>query len=326
MPPLVSIIIPAYNAAKHIRDTIDSALSQVHQPIEILVVDDGSTDNTLEVINRYFPDRVTVFRQENKGAAAARNMGVANSNGKYVQFLDADDLLPPTKISDQVKRIEDEDEDALVGCLWQRFTGSSENRMGTILPFANNTVEEYNKEEWLISRPMMLVHCWLVSRSLLTKTGLWNEYLTLNDDGEYFYRVVSHCTKIIITGNIVLYRSGNTESLSRRQDRNAMTSWVNSARVYKQIIQSIATPEAYESSDRLFFLIHFWCLNKFEDLSTACKRELHNDKRYELNIRLVDELAPIMGLRIAKLIFQLDFWARNNRALRKLLGYGLRQG
>ena len=98
--PLVSVIMAAYNAAEHIGEALESVLAQDWQPLEVVVVDDGSSDDTAAVVARY-PDVVYV-RQDNKGPSAARNAAVEHSSGDFVANFDSDDLLPTTRVSDQV--------------------------------------------------------------------------------------------------------------------------------------------------------------------------------------------------------------------------------
>jgi glycosyltransferase involved in cell wall biosynthesis len=100
---LVSIIIPAYNAEKYLRDTIDSAIAQTYKNYEIIVVDDGSTDRTQNILAEY-GDKIRVVRQSNKGTAAACNAGVATARGTWVCFLDADDIWLSDKLALQVER------------------------------------------------------------------------------------------------------------------------------------------------------------------------------------------------------------------------------
>lgn len=104
--PLVSVVIPAYNAATTIRDTVQSALSQTFASIEVLVVDDGSRDNTIAVVNGIADPRVRLIVQPNGGAAAARNTGIEASEGRWVAFLDADDLWVPHKLRAQLDALE----------------------------------------------------------------------------------------------------------------------------------------------------------------------------------------------------------------------------
>lgn len=103
--PRVSVIIPAYNAAAYIGKAVDSVLAQTWSDLEILVVDDGSTDDTAQALSVYGA-RVRILRQANAGPAAARNLGLANAMGEYVAFLDADDFWRPQKLQCQVELLD----------------------------------------------------------------------------------------------------------------------------------------------------------------------------------------------------------------------------
>lgn len=106
--PLVSVVIPTYNRCHFIADCIDSVLGQTYANIEVLVVDDGSTDATAQVLAGY-ADRVKIIRQKNAGQAAARNNGIKNSRGELIAFLDDDDSWRPTKLELQVPQFENPD-------------------------------------------------------------------------------------------------------------------------------------------------------------------------------------------------------------------------
>ena len=103
--PLISIIIPSYNSAKYIFKTIKSALSQTYSNIELVIVDDGSTDNSFAIAKSFADERVFTYSQTNQGSTAARNKGILESTGKYVLFLDADDLIHPKTIEYCVNKI-----------------------------------------------------------------------------------------------------------------------------------------------------------------------------------------------------------------------------
>lgn len=100
---LISVIIPAYNAEKYLREALDSALAQTHPQTEVVVVDDGSTDGTPEILKAY-GSRITIVRQANRGVATACNAGVAAAMGKWIAFLDADDVWLPNKLALQLER------------------------------------------------------------------------------------------------------------------------------------------------------------------------------------------------------------------------------
>ena len=109
--PLVTVIIPTFNCEEYICEAIDSVLAQRYSEIEILVIDDGSIDNTKEVINSYIEKKqIKYIFQENKGLAGARNTGLRQARGKYLQFLDSDDIIDDNKIAKQVKFLEENEE------------------------------------------------------------------------------------------------------------------------------------------------------------------------------------------------------------------------
>ena len=102
----VSIIVPVYNAEKYVRLTLESALAQTYQNLEILIVDDGSTDSSVEICRRFNDDRIRIIQQKNRGLSGARNTGIRNATGCYVAFLDADDLWVPEKVEKHIHHLE----------------------------------------------------------------------------------------------------------------------------------------------------------------------------------------------------------------------------
>jgi glycosyltransferase involved in cell wall biosynthesis len=105
--PLVSVIIPSYNGGLYIKEAVDSALSQTYQPVEVVVIDDGSADNTRQVLEPYIESKkIFYIYQKNKGLSAARNTGIKNARGTYIALLDSDDIFLPTKIERQVNFME----------------------------------------------------------------------------------------------------------------------------------------------------------------------------------------------------------------------------
>lgn len=104
MNPLVSIIIPVYNSASFVVEAVRSALNQTYQNVEVIVVDDGSTDNSLSLVESIHDERLRVFSQINQGACVARNRGIAEARGAYVKFLDSDDILYPDAVAVQLEQ------------------------------------------------------------------------------------------------------------------------------------------------------------------------------------------------------------------------------
>jgi len=216
MRDLVSILIPAYNAQQWIGDTIESALSQTWERKEIIVVDDGSTDQTLAVARQFASRDVAVLAQSNQGAAAARNRAFSACQGDWVQWLDADDLLAPDKIERQAEALERCDSKrTLLSSAWAPFIYRF---------FRANFIPtplwcDLSPVEWLVRKwehnLFMQPATWLVSRELTEAAGPWDTRLSLDDDGEYFCRVIlaSDGIRFIPEGR-TFYRKGFA-SLSR---------------------------------------------------------------------------------------------------------------
>jgi glycosyltransferase involved in cell wall biosynthesis len=102
----VSVIIPVYNAAKYIADTVQSVLAQTYENFEVLIVDDGSTDNSIEICQQLTDPRIRIIRQTNRGVSSARNTGIRNAKGDYLAFIDGDDLWLPEKLEKHVQHLD----------------------------------------------------------------------------------------------------------------------------------------------------------------------------------------------------------------------------
>jgi glycosyltransferase involved in cell wall biosynthesis len=189
--PLVSILIPAYNAEDWVAQTIESALAQTWPRTEIIVIDDGSTDRTLAVARRYASRNVQVASQRHQGAAATRNALAARAQGDYIQWLDADDLLGSEKIERQMTLALDvRDPRVLLSSGWAYFMYRPSAARFVPTPLW----EDLQPLEWMCRKWLHNLHMqtatWLVSRELTDAAGPWNTTLVGDDDGEYFARVV----------------------------------------------------------------------------------------------------------------------------------------
>ena len=223
---IVSILIPCYNAEKWLQETIESALSQTWPNKEIIIVDDGSTDNSLKIARQYESNLVKVISQENKGAPAARNMALKHAQGDYIQWLDADDLLAPDKIEKQMEaahRIGNPK--VLLSCSWGRFF----YRYWKANFVPDSLWRDLSPVEWLIASfstsDWMSNSAWLVSRTLTELAGPWDERLSKNQDGEYFCRVIAKSDKVVFVPEAREYvRRSNPRSVSSSLSRRALES------------------------------------------------------------------------------------------------------
>jgi glycosyltransferase involved in cell wall biosynthesis len=191
MKPLISILIPAYNSEEWIADTIRSAIAQTWQRREIIVVDDGSKDRTAEVARGFASKGVKVVSIKNGGAAAARNHALRLSQGDYIQWLDADDLLAPDKIERQLEALPAADgKQILLSSPWAYF--NFRPHRARFVP--NSLWQDLSPVEWLVRKMSENLHMqtatWLTSRELAESAGPWDTRLLSDDDGEYFCRVL----------------------------------------------------------------------------------------------------------------------------------------
>lgn len=222
---LVSIIIPCYNAEAWVAQTLESALAQTWPHREIILVNDGSRDGSLAVARRFQSRDVQVVDQPNRGASAARNHGLRLARGDFIQFLDADDLLAPDKLALQMAVLAEAGPDVLVSGLWGRFSRDPEQAdfVPQAVAAARSGVEFLQLHYETGS--MMQPGAWLASRALLDRAGPWDETLSLNDDGEYFARVMLTAKHLVhVPSARCFYRSGLHTSLSRRSDPKALLS------------------------------------------------------------------------------------------------------
>src|SRR5881628_1418121 len=189
MKPLVSILIPAFNAQEWIADTLKSAIGQTWERKEVIVVDDGSTDHTLAIERQFASERVSIVSQNNQGAAAARNRAFSVSQGDYIQWLDADDLLAPDKIARQMEAVDQcRSKRTLLSSAWGQFMYRPHKAKFEPTPLWC----DLSPLEWLLRKMgqgvFMQTATWLVSRELTEGAGPWNTQLLGDDDGEYFCR------------------------------------------------------------------------------------------------------------------------------------------
>jgi glycosyltransferase involved in cell wall biosynthesis len=244
----VSILIPLYNSERFIASVIDSAVKQTWVNKEIIIVDDGSEDNSLEFANKFKAENVRIYSQKNSGASSARNRAFKESTGQYIQYLDSDDILAPDKIENQLLQLKCDLPGTIASGPFCNFTGSIENFR---TPVKDDGYSSYdNPVDWLLiaafDKAMFPTVVWLTPRKLIEEAGPWNEGLTYNDDSEFFARVLLKSNKIVFCENAVsYYRRGNPNSLGSQKSYIARKSEFDSLKlVTEHLIQ-------FEDSERV---------------------------------------------------------------------------
>jgi hypothetical protein len=225
MSPRVSIIIPCRNGAAWLGEAIESCLSQSWANLQIIVVDNGSTDGSLDLAKRYEAHAVAVLTCERAGASATRNVGVEHADGDLIQFLDADDRLDTDKIRRQVELLNAAPAASVASGAWAHFAHDPSEAVFT--PEA--VWRDFASEEFLIASwlggGMMPNFVWLTPRAVIERAGPWNETLSVNDDGEFFCRVVLASSGVAFCpGARGYYRAAGAPTLSKRRDGGALAS------------------------------------------------------------------------------------------------------
>jgi glycosyltransferase involved in cell wall biosynthesis len=182
--PRVSVVIPNYNHAAYIVAALDHVANQTFQDWDVIVVDDGSTDASLEILEEY-QQRLTVLRSEHKGPAAARNLGIAASDSEYIAFMDADDLCESRRFELQVQKLENEKLDLVATAL------SFIDAQGCPLPGLWTCPPHAHRDYWasLIERNWIGTPSVILRRSILTSTGMFDEKFTHAEDYDLWLRV-----------------------------------------------------------------------------------------------------------------------------------------
>lgn len=198
--PLVSIIIPMYNRAHTISDAVNSVMAQTYDNYEVILVDDGSTDNTKEIITRDF-DAVTYIYQENCGPSVARNTGIKHAKGELIAFLDSDDAWLPFKLEKQLQCLAEQPDLGMIGT---DYFNCDEN-LGNPIRQAHLKFARTEREEILI-RNLWPTPSLLIRRSCFDAVGLFNEEMRFAEDWDMWIRIAQSYPVATINEPLVLIR------------------------------------------------------------------------------------------------------------------------
>lgn len=221
MKPLVSVIIPNYNYARYVREAVDSVLAQTYPNIEIIVVDDGSKDESKEILQNY-GDKIKLIFQKNQGVSAARNNGIRQSKGEFIAFLDADDAWLPQKVEKQVERFLSDDSCGMVHVGVQDIDADGKS----LQTHLDGLEGDVSHELLLFMRPVILGggSGIMIRREILKEIGGFDPRLSTSADWDVVYQV-SNRYKVGFIGEILLkYRmhGSNMHGNIPRMEREMM--------------------------------------------------------------------------------------------------------
>ena len=277
--PLVSILIPCHNSARWVGPAIASALGQPSVRLEVIAVDDGSTDGTLAELRRNESARVKVIATSNRGASASRNTALGAAQGRFIQFLDADDFLSPTKIGHQLKTLDDCDEVVSFGSATHFYDG--EEPSAGMFHEARLSPQLQDPREFQIDLLggngvgwMVQTGQWLTPRKIIERAGPWNEHISVDDDGEFFSRVVLNSKKVLPCPESLCYyrkfRIGKNLSARAFSSRQGAESLLASTRLKEaQLLGRTSDARATRAVARLYSNIAINSFPHFAEISLS---------------------------------------------------------
>ncbi|TXE17124.1 glycosyltransferase family 2 protein [Psychroserpens burtonensis] len=289
--PLVSIIIPTYNSKAYVQEAAASALSQKYKSIEIIVVDDGSTDDTRDLFPEFEAKGIRCFYIDNGGASNARNYGLEKSSGDYIQFLDADDILEPTKIEKQLNLMRLHKAD-LCYSPWVIFENDISDahkqfRFSYLDHSLKRTGQEimisYGMDNWFI-----LTVAWLVKKDLIEKAGFWNPAKCPNDDGEYFSRALFWSEHVVCCNEVLsFYRKTANDSLSKLNSETKIEASYKSFKQIESLLLTCRNDKLMSYPKRMFYMQYKLVKSNYPDLA---KRAAKNFDRINAPSFLSDKI------------------------------------
>ena len=288
--PLVTIIVPTYNYGHFISDTLDNIQAQTYKNWECIVVDDGFVDDTRKIVQGFIAidDRIRYFYQENQCQAVARNTGLKNSNGKYIQFLDADDLMEDRKLEHQVAFLEDHDE--------VDITYSSTRYFTTEDPLARWYFMHSSDAEWIpevagmgreiikmiIGNNIMTINSPLMRRTVVDDVGFFDKSLKLVEDWDFWIRCA-------LKGKYIQYKNWDdamalVRSHSSSFSRNKKQVNQSAVLMREKLNKLIKDPDILLLNQQLLAELKEWMKN----IDLTCK-DLKTFIREDQSFILVDE-------------------------------------
>ena len=210
-PPTISIVIPAYNAESTILETVESVQQQTFSDIEIILINDGSTDRTLELLQKIEDDRLKIFSYENGGLSVARNRGIANATGEFISFIDADDLWTPDKLELQLGALKSNPQ-AGVAYSWTYYFShdpQKDSYLGNSVNFSGDVFTQLLLKNFMASSGSNP----LIRRKAIESVGGFDPALNFCEDWDFYLRLAVDCFFVVVPKYQIFYRQ-SVNSLS----------------------------------------------------------------------------------------------------------------
>ena len=209
---LVSVIIPLYNGEEHILETLRAVLAQSYQNVEIMIVNDGSTDNSVAIVKQFDDSRIVLIEQKNSGVSVARNTAIMHARGEFVAFLDADDLWHTAKLETQVKQLEHHSD--IDFCYTDRDLFDDVEGLNLSIEIDADSIEKQHLFPLLLKHNHIHCSSVMVRRSIFAKIGLFDVMLDASEDSDLWIRAAKSNTVLRIASVLSFYRRHDTNTIN----------------------------------------------------------------------------------------------------------------
>ena len=247
--PLISVIIPVYNGERTVLETVQSVLAQTFTHFELIIINDGSSDRTLELLEAVDDPRVRIFSYENGGLPVARNRGIEQAQGEYITFIDADDLWTPTKLSDQLMALQS-NPDAGLAYSW---TLTMDDKTGALHPgkFVSFDGDVYG--QMLLSNFIASGSNAMLTAEAIQNIGEFDAALTSCEDWDYWLRVAARWPFVVVPKPQILYRQSSS-AMSSKVDVMEHNHMVVHRRAFQNAPSHLKTLESRSLANEYQFL------------------------------------------------------------------------
>lgn len=219
--PLISVVMPCFNAQKHLIDSIASVFRQTYSNLELIVVNDGSTDNSLEILRTIDDAKLHVLDQSNSGVCKARNLGIKAARGELIAFLDADDTWHPDCLNRLCQLLFSNNSAALAYCGWQNVGLPG----GEGKPFIPPDYEESNKLALLFKNCCWPIHACLTRKAVIFEAGLFDESLVTSEDFLLWLKIGSRHPIVRVPEVLAFYHFHEGHQATQDREKTAINHW-----------------------------------------------------------------------------------------------------
>lgn len=252
--PMITVILPVYNVADYLKECLDSLLTQTYTDFELVVINDGSTDNSLEIIKEYEKkfEQIIVISQKNKGLSEARNAGYSHIKGKYTYFLDSDDFILPKTFENLIKRAEKNQLDLI------KFDACSFSEKNMKIQMTNYDSSGYLEMDKLYTRDeylnkvennfMPAVWMYFIKSSIILEQQLYFKKNILHEDEVFTVQLLQHCHRVMYDSNQYFqrrYRENSIMTANISKNKKSIQSKVEIIELFQDMINSNSSDQVY---------------------------------------------------------------------------------